>query len=190
MRHPPLSHIRPDPPPSLLHPLLSHAHAGLARACGTPAAAKTPRATKSPRRAAKSPWSASQKRSGPLSTPRRFPAGSRWPDDLTSIIMKFSGGGEHRLANVAALQPCLHCCSSTGALSCAGLPSLASACQSTRRLAGNSDVWRGAYDSEFPKEVEVSLGLVTHAFQPCLRVALPHGRISGRFRRRCGGHAS
>ena len=57
-------------------------------------------------------------------------------------------------------------------------------------MAGNSDVWRGAYDSEFPKEVEVSLGLVTHAFQPCLRVALLDGRISGRFRRRCGGHAS
>ena len=57
-------------------------------------------------------------------------------------------------------------------------------------MAGNSDVWRGAYDSEFPKEVEVSSSLVIHAFQPWLSVALLDGRTSGRFRRRCGGHAS
>ena len=175
------------PPPPLPHPPLTQ-HAGLARAIGTPAAAKTPRSTKSPRRASKSPWSASH-RSAPLSTPRRFPAGSRWPDDLTSVIMKFSGGGERRLANVAA-SPALPALFTGSALSRAGLPSLASACQSTRRLAGNSDVWRGAYDSEFPKEVEVSSSLVIHAFQPWLSVALLDGRTSGRFRRRCGGHAS
>lgn len=108
--------------------------------------------------------------------------------------MKFSGGGERRLANVAALQPCLPCLPcrpfTGGALSRAGLPSLASVCQSTRRLAGNSDVWRGAYDSEFPKEVEVSSSLAIHAFQPWLSVALFDGRTSGRFRKRCGGHAS
>jgi hypothetical protein len=133
-RHPQLSHIRPSPPPSL-HPPLSHTRAGLARAIGTPAAAKTPRATKSPRRAAKSPWSASH-RTGPLSTPRRFPTGSRWPDDLTNIIMKFSGGGERGLANVTALQPCLHCCSFTALCH-------VQACPLLRALAKVREGWLG-----------------------------------------------
>ena len=39
----------------------------------------------------------------------------------------------------------------------AGLPSLASVCQNTRELADDSEVWRGAYESEFPSGGDVEV---------------------------------
>ena len=86
----------PPSPTAFAAPSLSLSRAGLARACGTLADAQTPRATKSPRLAADT-WPL-----GPERVARRLEwPDDEWPDDLTSLIMKFSGGGELSLANCA-----------------------------------------------------------------------------------------